>query len=81
MSPRLKGLSGKEVIAILTRFGFEIHSQRGSHVKLRRVSAGGKETLTIVAHAQMDAGTLRAVFRQASRYIPADELRPYFFAK
>jgi len=51
------------------RFGFEVHSQRGSHAKLRRVSD------------ELDVGTLHAVFRQASRYIPADELRPYFFAE
>ncbi|HHP7231190.1 MAG TPA: type II toxin-antitoxin system HicA family toxin [Xenococcaceae cyanobacterium] len=36
--PKLRRLSGVEVIAILKRFGFEIYSQRGSHVKLRRVS-------------------------------------------
>ncbi|MDP2675430.1 MAG: type II toxin-antitoxin system HicA family toxin [Dehalococcoidia bacterium] len=39
MSPKLRRLSGKEVIAILKRSGFDVHSQRGSHVKLRRTSA------------------------------------------
>lgn len=47
MSPKLKRLSGREVIAILGRFGFEVLSQKGSHVKLRRLSHGAKETLTI----------------------------------
>ncbi|MCZ8222552.1 MAG: type II toxin-antitoxin system HicA family toxin [Microcystis sp.] len=32
--PKLKQLSGKDVIKILARFGFTIHSQRGSHIKL-----------------------------------------------
>src|SRR3990172_7951788 len=36
--PKLRRLSGAEIIAILGRFGFTVHSQRGSHVKLRRVS-------------------------------------------
>jgi hypothetical protein len=27
----------------------------------------------------MKAGTLRAIFRQASEYVPATELRPFFF--
>jgi predicted RNA binding protein YcfA (HicA-like mRNA interferase family) len=31
--PKLKRLSGKEVITILRRFGFEETSQKGSHVK------------------------------------------------
>jgi predicted RNA binding protein YcfA (HicA-like mRNA interferase family) len=33
--PRLRRLSGAEVISILNRFGFTVHSQRGSHAKLR----------------------------------------------
>ena len=34
--PKLKVMSGKEVIAVFTKLGFEIRSQKGSHVKLRR---------------------------------------------
>ncbi|HHT9146041.1 MAG TPA: type II toxin-antitoxin system HicA family toxin [Candidatus Wunengus sp. YC61] len=41
MSPKLKRLSGKEVISILNKFGFTSHSQKGSHVKLRRISTAG----------------------------------------
>jgi predicted RNA binding protein YcfA (HicA-like mRNA interferase family) len=41
LSPKLKRLSGAEVVAILRTFGFEVHSQRGSHVKLRRIVSGG----------------------------------------
>ncbi|MBM4137164.1 MAG: type II toxin-antitoxin system HicA family toxin [Nitrospira sp.] len=36
MSPKLQRLSGKEVLSILSKFGFAVYSQRGSHVKLRR---------------------------------------------
>ncbi len=78
--PKLRHLSGSEVIRILEHLGFTVHAQRGSHVKLRRVgSAGEKQTLTIPRHRELDTGTLRAIFRQASRYIPAEELRPYFY--
>ena len=78
--PKLKLLSGKEVIEIFSKFGFEIVSQRGSHVKLRRVLKGGtKQTLTIPVHDELDKGTIKAIFRQALRYIPEEELRPYFY--
>jgi predicted RNA binding protein YcfA (HicA-like mRNA interferase family) len=81
VSPRLKRLSGPEVISIFHVFGFETHSQRGSHVKLRRVTATGeRQTLTIPIHAELDAGTLRAIIRQATRYIPETELRPHFYS-
>jgi predicted RNA binding protein YcfA (HicA-like mRNA interferase family) len=55
--PKPKVLGGKEVIKILSLFGFEIVSQRGSHVKLRRVlSDGTKQTLTIPLHEELDKG-------------------------
>ncbi len=80
MSPKLKRLSGPEVLAIFHGFGFETHSQRGSHVKLRRITVTGeKQTLTIPIHVELDAGTLRVIIRQASRYIPESELRPPFY--
>ncbi|MBM4162470.1 MAG: type II toxin-antitoxin system HicA family toxin [Ignavibacteria bacterium] len=78
--PKPRQLSGDDVIAILSRFGFSIHSQRGSHVKLRRLTAEGtKQTLTIPRHKELGPGTVHAIFRQSSRYIPEDQLLPLFF--
>ncbi len=68
---RLRPLSGNQVISILHGFGFAVHDQHGSHVKLRRASAGGaNETMVVPLHRDLDRGTLHALFRQASRYIP-----------
>ena len=81
MPPKLRRLSGNEVVAILEQFGFQIHTQRGSHIKLRRTGASGeKQTLTIPAHKELDLGTLRAIIRQASRYIPENELVKKFYS-
>ena len=78
--PKLRRLSGPDVIRILDGFGFSIFSRRGSHIKLRRISeTGEKQTLTIPNHKQLDTGTCKAIFRQATRFIPADELRPHFY--
>ncbi|HZP02547.1 MAG TPA: type II toxin-antitoxin system HicA family toxin [Terriglobia bacterium] len=80
--PRLKRLSGQEVVAILRRFGFEIVTQRGSHIKLRRVGLGGqRETMTIPDHPELDTGTCRAILRQAQRFIPSTDLAPWFFSE
>ena len=79
--PKLKRLSGPEAVLAVQRFGFVILSQRGSHIKLRRISqAGEKQTLTMPNHRQLDTGTCQAIFRQACRYIPSDELRPFFYS-
>ena len=46
--PRLRRLSGAELVRIFRGFGFAVHSQRGSHMKLRRtvgVELGGGQAL------------------------------------
>jgi len=78
--PKMRTLSGTGVIAILGEFGFRPLSQRGSHLKLRRVlDDGSTQTLTVPDHKEIDRGTLQAIFRQAGRFIPEAELRRVFF--
>ena len=80
--PKLRRLSGAEVINILEGFGFAVYAQAGSHVKLRRIGHDGKkQTLTIPRHKELDSGTLRAIFRQSSQYVVSEELRPHFFTE
>jgi len=78
--PRLRRLSGAELVRIFRTFGFTVHSQRGSHIKMRRTGPERvTETLTIPAHHEVKIGTLRAIFLQALRFIPEGELRPHFY--
>ena len=78
--PKLRRLSGREVIAILGGFGFSEIDRKGSHVKLRRIGVDGeKQTLTVPDHTQLDTGTCRAIMRQASKYIPESELQTLFY--
>ncbi|MBU3690152.1 MAG: hypothetical protein B7C54_03685 [Acidimicrobiales bacterium mtb01] len=59
--PDLPVISGDEAIRALGRLGFEIVRQRGSHVVLRRGSAG----CVVPKHRELKTGTLRGVLRQA----------------
>ena len=78
--PKLRRLSGPEVASIFQQFGFFILSQRGSHIKLRRINqVGEKQTFTVPNHRELDTGTCHAIFRQACRYISPDALRPFFY--
>ncbi len=80
--PKLRVLAGADLLAIFADFGFRRVSQRGSHVKLRRVLPDGfSQTLTIVTHDVVDKGTLRAIYRQALRYVTDGELRPRFYGE
>ena len=77
--PKLRTLSGQDVLKIFAKFGFEVIDQEGSHVKIRRqLLAGGRQSLTIPLHGEIDKGTLKAIFRQALRYIPEGDLHPHF---
>ncbi len=78
---RLRNLSGGEVLHILRSFGFEQSSQRGSHIKVRRLIAGQNQTLTVPNHRELDRGTLQAIFRQASRFISESDLRSWFYTE
>ena len=79
--PRLKVLSGENLIKIFESFNFVILSQKGSHVKLRRIINSRHQTLTIPNHTEIDKGTLKAIFNQASKYISETELIPHFYSK
>lgn len=75
----LKRLSGDDVIRILGSAGFAIHSQKGSHVKLRRTKGGETQIVTIPRHRELDTGTLRAIVRQTGRFLPDVWLRQQFY--
>lgn len=53
--PKLKILSGKNVIEILENFGFSVIGQKGSHTKLRRIENNHKQTLTVPNHFEFDS--------------------------
>lgn len=59
--PRLPALSGAEVVRALERLGFEQVRQRGSHVVLKRGSAG----CVVPLHKEVRKGTLATIIRQA----------------
>ena len=78
---KLNIISGEEAVKIFLFFGFEVASQRGSHIKLRRIlPSGTKQTLTIPNHHELDKGTILAIYRQALRYIPEQDLIPHFYS-
>lgn len=59
--PSLPRVSGAEAIRALERLGFAVARQRGSHVVLRRGSAG----CVVPNHRELKTGTLAGVLKQA----------------
>ena len=78
---RLKRLTSREVLRILRGFGFEIVSTRASRAKLVRVTtSGARQVLTVPIDSELPVGTVRAIYRQASRFIKSADLRQEFFS-
>ncbi len=59
--PKLPHVSGAEVVRALERMGFVVLRQRGSHIILRRGSAG----CVVPNHREIKVGTLTGLLKQA----------------
>jgi predicted RNA binding protein YcfA (HicA-like mRNA interferase family) len=88
--PKLRRLSGLEVVKILEAFDFELIRVKGSHHIMQRIVVvdGGEEreerqTVSVPVHGrhELPLGTLRSVYRAACRYIPKEDLRTHFYAE
>jgi predicted RNA binding protein YcfA (HicA-like mRNA interferase family) len=80
--PKLRRLSGGEVVRILAGFGFEVIRIRGSHHILRRVVGKETQTVNVPVHGSqvLASGLLKKLYRDVSRYISKEELGPHFYA-
>ena len=80
--PKLKVMGGKDVVKIFSTLGFEITSQKGSHIKMKRIMHDGSfQTWIFPLHNELDKGTLKAIINQASKYIPKQTLKEYFYTE
>jgi predicted RNA binding protein YcfA (HicA-like mRNA interferase family) len=57
-------VSGRQVVKVLRKIGYEFDHQRGSHIVLRNTVPPYRR-LTVPDHAEIAKGTLRAIIRQA----------------
>jgi predicted RNA binding protein YcfA (HicA-like mRNA interferase family) len=57
-------ISGKELVSIIKKIGYEIDHQTGSHIILRNKQAPFRR-LTIPNHKEIAKGTLREIIRES----------------
>ncbi len=63
--PKLPRLSGKEIIKVLSKIGFQPARQKGSHVILVKQAEQEKRAVVVPNHKEIDIGTLIEIIRQA----------------
>jgi predicted RNA binding protein YcfA (HicA-like mRNA interferase family) len=61
--PQIPLLSGRELVCIFEKLGWQVARQRGSHIIL--VKEGARATLSVPDHKEVARGTLRALIRAA----------------
>jgi predicted RNA binding protein YcfA (HicA-like mRNA interferase family) len=66
---RLKPYSYKKVIKTLSKIGFSVVRQRGSHIILKGSHNGMERTVVIPRHREIAVGTLRNILLQAGMTI------------
>jgi predicted RNA binding protein YcfA (HicA-like mRNA interferase family) len=59
---KLPVISGKELVKVLTKIGYYVRDQKGSHIHLRHSI---RRPLTVPSHKSIARGTLRAIIRDA----------------
>jgi len=70
--PKLGIFSGKEVCAILERFGYREVRRRGSHIVMQKpLQPSGTVTVPVPDHNELRIGTLQSIIRQSG--IPRSE--------
>ena len=74
--PRLPVVSGKDLIKMMTRMGYEVVRQRGSHVRLRKTTPAGEHKITVPFHREIAKGTLNDILSTVSVWnsIPKKDL-------
>jgi len=58
-------ISGRETVKALSRAGFRVVRQRGSHVRLEKRTEERLIKLTVPLHKSLKKGTLRRIIRDA----------------
>ena len=62
---KLPILSGKDLIKVLSKLGYQHIRTRGSHMIMIKQTDNGKKTIPIPNHKELAKGTLKAIMNQA----------------
>lgn len=67
-----RDVSGEELARLLSRFGYEVTRQTGSHMRLVRMAAG-EQRLTVPGHETLKVGTLNAILKDVAEHLQMDK--------
>ncbi len=68
---KLRVMSGREICGILTKHGFVLIRQQGSHMVMQKKISESTITVPVPDHKEIKIGTLKSIIRQSR--IPSEE--------
>lgn len=77
--PKLRRISGNELLKLLINKGFVFIRQKGSHTRVVYDSGNNKHYLTVPLHSELDRGTLRSIMRSAEKCLAEEDIREIFY--
>ena len=77
-----RDISGKELIKLLSIFGYEITHQKGSHIKVT-TNQNGQHHIAVPNHDPIKIGTLNCIISQVANHLvlTKDEISEKLFDK
>jgi predicted RNA binding protein YcfA (HicA-like mRNA interferase family) len=67
MSPKTpRDVSGKDLVKVLSKYGYEVVRQSGSHIRMSIITSDGVKNVTIPNHASIKLGTLMSIINEVS---------------
>lgn len=64
--PKLPQVSGLQLVRLLQSLGYEVIRQKGSHVRLKKVTVSGEHAISVPVHKVMAKGTLSDIIGKVS---------------
>ena len=68
-----RDIGGRDLADLLSRYGYKITRQTGSHLRLRSPFGKGVHNVTIPAHSPLKVGTLSAVLSDVAKHLEIDK--------
>ncbi|UCE39310.1 MAG: type II toxin-antitoxin system HicA family toxin [Thermoplasmata archaeon] len=65
MSHRLPRISGEAVVKVLTKLGYKVVRQKGSHLRLKDPDNPSHKPVTVPLHKSIKPGLLRKIIKDA----------------
>ena len=70
MSPRTpRDVSGKDLVKVLSKYGYEVIRQSGSHIRMSITTKNGVGNITVPNHDSIRLGTLMSIISEVADHL------------